>query len=54
MTELLCDNFIDDGLESDEKIDFLELPRIVNKTEISDEEIDQKPTLSETGEGKYL
>lgn len=49
LKELLHD-FIDDGPESDEKIDFLELPRIVNKTEIvTDDEIEQKPTISESG-----
>lgn len=53
MKDILRDDFIDDGTNTDDKMDPILLPR-VEKEEPSDEEIDKKPIISENGEGKNI
>lgn len=49
MKNLLHDDFMDDGTNVD-KMDPISLPRVI-KEEFSDEEIEKKPIISESGEG---
>ncbi|GAB1866687.1 DNA-directed RNA polymerase III subunit RPC4 [Camponotus japonicus] len=48
LKNLLCDDFMDDSTIAD-KMDPISLPRVI-KEEFSDEEIDKKPIISESGE----
>jgi len=52
LKNLLCDDFMDDSTITD-KMDPISLPRVI-KEEFSDEEIDKKPIISESGEGKII
>lgn len=52
LKNLLCDDFMDDSTIAD-KMDPISLPRVI-KEEFSDEEIDKKPIISESGEGKII
>lgn len=52
MKNLLHDDFMDDGTNAD-KMDPISLPRVI-KEEFSDEEIEKKPIISESGEGKII
>lgn len=44
---------MDDGTNADDKMGPVSLPRII-KEEFSDEEIDKKPIISESGEGRII